>query len=209
MNLEIFALASIAFSADTSPQQTLSRVDRVATWLSGNFDSSAQAARDPDYLPISLKSCIVEVEGLESESRYLYVEQALMRAVASPYRQRIYRIGPSADGTVESEIMLVNNPKAFVGFCDQQNRVIQEQDFEKRGCTVHLQELNNESFSGSTKPNSCPSSFNGAVQVESFVTLSSNLLIAWDKGINASGNQVWGPEKGPYEFALKSRSPQN
>jgi hypothetical protein len=209
MNLEIFAITSIAISGNMNPQQQASAVDRVANWLSGSFDSLAQSQRDSDYLPISLRSCSVEVKGLQSTSRYLYIEQALMRSLENPYRQRVYRIGPSADGGVESEIMLVKNSKSFVGFCNQENRVITEQDFEQRGCTVYLQEQKDGAFSGSTKAGSCPSTFNGAVQVESFVTLNSSLLLAWDKGLDASNNQVWGPEKGPYEFALKSRPSQN
>lgn len=57
--------------------------DTTLDWLSGHFDSSAQANENEAYFAVSLRSCRVTVEGLP-ERRTLYVEQALVGAGAVP-----------------------------------------------------------------------------------------------------------------------------
>lgn len=197
-------------------------VVQVGQWLSGTFDSSLQASQDPDYFNVRLTSCQVTLLGSDgqnlSDAVYLYVEQAIAGREQSPYRQRIYRIadarGKETDSpVVESEILLLSDPRGFVGLCSQDTskRVIQRSNAENRGCSVFLRPTSSTSegqaetrFEGTTPPGGCPSSFNGATTVTSYVSLGAASLIAWDIGRDAQGDQVWGPEKGPYVFRRTS-----
>jgi hypothetical protein len=227
-----FAATPGALSDSIKPQAPSAEAQQVAAWLEGRFDSSEQASQDADYLPVSLKSCLVTVmddqTGALGDALYLYVEQAIMGREQTPYRQRIYRIADAdptlGSSTVESEILLLATPARFVSFCSvtQASRVVARQDIETRGCSVFLTlKPDGESegagpgagdatvanrtprFVGTTPQGGCPSSFNGATTAESYVSLGAESLIAWDIGRDAAGNQVWGPEKGPYIFKRK------
>ncbi|HHS13844.1 MAG TPA: hypothetical protein ENN03_08790 [bacterium] len=56
------------------------------------------------------------------------------------------------------------------------------------------------SFYGKTRDTSCTSAHRGAVYATSEVTITSRFLITWDRGFNASGEQVWGSEGEGYHF---------
>jgi hypothetical protein len=206
-----FGAAGAVAHADGQP--TISPASQtVAQWLSGSFDSSKQAAQDPGYFNVSLSSCAVAILDDSGsplvDAAHIYVEQAIAGQEAAPYRQRVYRVSDSqnAMGAVESEILLILESKKYTGLCSlpEAQRVIKRSVIEDRGCSVFL---NIETVSGgisratgSTPSGGCPSSFNGATSVESTVTLNEDSLIAWDIGRDAAGQQVWGPEKGPYIF---------
>ena len=211
-------LASPARADETTPATPgafPAEVATVAQWLQGAFDSSKQAATDPDYFNVVLQSCPVSVLDDNSnelrDAAYLYVEQAIAGREQAPYRQRLYRIADAGKGTqgtqiVRSEILLLSEPQSYIGTCSGAagKRVIARSAVEDRGCSVFLQTTTDERgqtrFEGRTPEGGCPSTFNGATTVTSYVSLGSDSLIAWDIGRDANGNQVWGPEKGPYIF---------
>ena len=71
----------------------------------------------------------------------------------------------------------------------------------KEGCEVLLHfDPHTQSFYGGTQDRRCPSDRNGASWTTSEVVLQENMMISWDRGWNAEGKQVWGAEKGGYEF---------
>lgn len=52
----------------------------------------------------------------------------------------------------------------------------------------------------------CPSDRKGAAYATSEVTITPERLLSWDRGYNEKDEQVWGAEKGGYEFVkLKGR----
>jgi hypothetical protein len=196
-----------------SARNKTEQAQNVAQWLSGDFDSSQQAARDASYFNISLRSCPVSVATetgvVFDDASYLYVEQAIAGRENAPYRQRIYRVSQTANQdnvTIESEILLLKEPAKFINLCgkNENGRVVVRSEIEERGCSVFLQKTMDAAgevrFEGRTPAGGCPSNYNGATTVESTVSLGEKSLIAWDIGRDAQGNQVWGPKEGPYIF---------
>ncbi|MGC6494145.1 MAG: chromophore lyase CpcT/CpeT [Myxococcota bacterium] len=176
--------------------------DTTLDWLSGHFDSSAQANENEAYFAVSLRSCRVTVEGLP-ERRTLYVEQALVGQ--APYRQRIYVVAPGAsESEVLTTIYAPSAPEALVGWCEGRvSPVLSMADLELReGCGVTLR-LEDAGLVGATTPGACGSSLRGASSATSEVRLTGDTLWSWDRGWDAEGKQVWGAVEGPYRFDRK------
>lgn len=178
-------------------------VERVMTLLTGRFDSSAQSQTSAAYYAVQLHACAVELPDLGE--RVLYVEQAMMSSLGSPYRQRLYVLTEDeSEGTVTSTIYSVLQPERFVGTCAGADVPrINALDAELRvGCEVILR-ADGDGYTGSTVEKNCESSLNGASYATSEVTLSEDTVLSWDRGYDAMDNQVWGAEAGPYIFDRK------
>jgi len=176
-------------------------LDRLASCMIGSFDSRAQAALDPDYREITLHMAPVFTE--RTDGHWLYVEQAVASAADKPYRQRVYRVHEAADGFVSDVYMLPGDPLRFTGTWRDASLfqgVTVESLAQKDGCSIHLKAQPDGSFAGSTDGAMCPSELRGATYATSKVTITASLLESWDQGFDASGKQVWGAEKGPYQF---------
>ncbi len=190
------------------PQSELSDADRALTniaaeWLIGTFDSSEQAARQPAYRAVQLVTCEVDAPALGE--RVLYVEQAMMTQVNSPYRQRLYVLEPLSGERVLSRVFSLVDPAIAVGLCERPDRVSfsANEVREREGCAVTLA-WNATHFSGGTSGSECRSTLQGAQYATSEVTLHGDRLLSWDQGFNANGQQVWGATEGPYEFSRRS-----
>lgn len=174
---------------------------RFEEFLTGRFNSEAQANANPAYFPISLAVCDAEVP--ELGERVLYVEQAFVGE--SPYRQRVYVVEEGEDPakTAVSFVYAFTDPGRFVGFCDTgSNLGITEGDLTLReGCEVYVTyDGDADAFTGGTEGSNCESSLNGAAYATSEVTLTTDRMESWDQGFNAQGEQVWGATAGPYIF---------
>jgi hypothetical protein len=62
-------------------------------------------------------------------------------------------------------------------------------------------------MTGSTQGDGCASALRGAAYATSEVTLTAGELDSWDRGFDATGNQVWGSTKGAYRFVKESPAP--
>ena len=51
----------------------------------------------------------------------------------------------------------------------------------------------------------CPNTYRGATHMTSLSVYTSDTLANWDRGFDAAGNVVWGPEDGGYIFKRQSR----
>ena len=191
-------------SVSPAAEQASLRADKVYQLLQGHFDSSEQAAEDPNYFEISLKMCPVDAPWLGE--RVLYVEQAVSTRLNEPYRQRLYVIAP-LDKDVVSRVFELANPEEFIGLCNTETlKVVAEGDASiKSGCEVYLAEQG-EGFLGGTAGKGCFSSLNGASYAASDVTLKDGQVTSWDRGYDAQDNQVWGATDGPYQFIKSSLS---
>ncbi len=195
--------STLPLSADvelTSPVDVRDQlVQRAFDYLIGTFDSSEQASLNPAYFNVQLTAC--EVEAPEMGERVLYIEQAMGTNLASPYRQRLYRVSDNGDGRIASEVFTLSDQASYVGLCDRDERVrfLPEQVTLRTGCTVFLTPVG-EGFEGGTEGTACSSNLNGAAYATSVVTLGNDRILSWDQGFDAMGNQVWGAEAGPYEF---------
>ena len=179
-------------------------LDRLEQYLTGRFDSSAQAAVDEEYFAIQLLGCAVNSPGLGE--RVLYIEQAVMESSDRPYRQRLYVLeADEVAETARTTIYSILSEQDVVGFCDipagSRPDIPAGVVEERVGCGVALT-WNPESgeFVGSTDGDSCSSTLRGATYATSEVTMDAERILSWDRGFDADGEHVWGAVSGAYEF---------
>ena len=185
----------------TPPAAIPPEVDRLANWLSGSFDSSAQAARDDRFLDISLNSC--RVWPSRTDGRWVYVEQARSDALDRPYRQRMCRIRFDGQGRLMSEVFAFpegGRPPAGAWRDPASLDAFTPELLEPReGCDLYLN-LADDRFEGGTEGRGCTSTLSGAAYATSEVVVEADRFTSWDRGFDRAGKQVWGAEAGPYEF---------
>jgi hypothetical protein len=70
----------------------------------------------------------------------------------------------------------------------------------KEGCAVVLRRVSADAFEGGTVGKTCSSELRGAAYATSEVRLTPDVLVTWDRGYDAAGNQVWGATEGGYFF---------
>lgn len=186
---------------DVAPAHADAELDRLARWLEGSFSSAAHAARDPEYRDIRLH--MVRIWTDRADGPWLYVEQAAATAMDKPYRQRVYQLSRRADGALESRVYTLPAPEKAVGAWKDAGLLkdlTPEQLGLRAGCEIVLRARPDGAFEGSTGDQTCPSDLRGAAWASSHVVLQGDRLVSWDRGFDDAGKQVWGAEKGGYEF---------
>ena len=176
-------------------------VQKFMDYVEGHFDSGIQAKNDPDYYEIHLQMCSVEAP--ELGRHVLYVEQAIATSLEKPYRQRLYVVESIGDHKIRSNIYELHEPELYIGGCAAKQRpTFASKDVkEKVGCHVDMRFQNQtQKFIGKTEEGTCSSSLRGARFATSEVVISSSVLESWDRGYDEEGKQVWGAEKGAYQF---------
>jgi CpeT protein len=203
-NNTFYALISLSLFAcgEKSEDTAVDSFDVLAEFesqLTGRFDSLAQSLVNPSYYDVQLQACAVEAP--ELGEHVLYIEQALLSNVESPYRQRLYVLSTEADGTVRSIIYTVSNEGSRIGLCNLDEVVTFDVgSYEERiGCDVVLT-YNGIGFDGSTEEGACPSDMNGATYATSVVSTTPDEITSWDQGWNDNGQQMWGAVDGAYVF---------
>lgn len=174
-------------------------LNRLTRLMTGTFSNEAQARRDSHYRPIALHMQPIWPD----KGAWMYVEQALASQPDHPYRQRIYHLEQLAAGRFRSVIYTLPQPDQYVGAWRQPERfaTLSPLQLELRsGCDIYLDKTGKQTFSGSTRGKTCQSTLNGASYATSEVTIRKQAIITWDRGWNAQGQQVWGPEEGGYVF---------
>lgn len=188
--------------AAAAGEKRLAELDRVAGWMEGVFTSEAQALADKDYRGISLKMTRVWTERIDGP--WLYVEQALSTKLDNPYRQRMYRLNIQENGLVVSEVYtLPGDVKRFVGAGKGTpvfGEITPKELTYKEGCAVVLKKQKDGTYKGGTVGKDCLSELQGASYATSEVVLTPDGIDSWDRGFDRDGKQVWGAEKGPYQF---------
>jgi hypothetical protein len=176
------------------------RLERLITWMSGQFSSREQAAADADYHRIRIACTPI---WKDRPGRWLYVEQATEATLASPYRQRVYEVVRTGPNSYESRVYLLPDPAKFVGAWKEPAKLdsLKLEDLvSRKGCTVRMSYKDDGTFIGSTTGRECPSERKGASYATSEVQITEKGMTTWDRGFNSEGKQVWGAEKGPYRF---------
>lgn len=176
-------------------------LSRLVNYMVGDFSSLAQSKRDSAFFDIRLH--IRPIWKHDRPNHWLYVEQATAATESKPYRQRIYKVEADGAGGFKSIVYTLPNPEDWAGKYKDPGAFDQLKPSElslREGCTVFLQKAKNGAFVGSTQGEGCESSIRGAKYARSKVTITSSMLLSWDQGFNAIGEQVWGATKGGYEF---------
>jgi len=177
-----------------------SDLDLLASWMTGNFSSAAQAAEDPEFFEVSLHMAPIWTD--RTDGRWLYIEQAVSEHQDRPYRQRVYRLVELAPGLFENQIFTLPDPTSVIGVWLTQNPLTElgPGDLEERdGCAILLRRRDGN-FIGSTLASLCTSTLRGASYATSEVVVTPEGVVSWDRGFAADGSQVWGPTKGGYVF---------
>ncbi len=186
-----------------SAQQRASDTATLLHWMTGSFSSAAQAAADPEhYYEIHLH--MVPIWTARDDGPWLYVEQAAATKPDHPYRQRVYRLVPHQDGTVESAVYtLPDDPLRFAGAWRDPARLdeLTPADLTPRtGCSIFLRRVAEDRCAGQTRGQRCKSTLRGAAYATAQAEITPTTLRSWDRGYAADGTQVWGATEGPYVF---------
>jgi len=201
----VAAFVSLSLSACSATRSSTAHIDELAAWMTGSFSSAAQAAADPDYRDIRLH--MAPIWASRTDGRWLYVEQAVAEKQDAPYRQRVYRVHRDEHGLVSDVYELPGDPLELAGAWKNPGAfaaLTPELLSPRTGCSIRLTRRDDGAYIGATEHGACPSELNGASFATSEVVITPTLLASWDRGFDASGKQVWGAEKGAYEF-VKAR----
>lgn len=198
VSLTLLACSSARKSGINNSHKDL---DKLLTFMIGDFSSQAQSQRDSAFFDIRLH--IRPIWTADKNNHWLYVEQATATAEDKPYRQRVYKVEREASGGFKSVVYTLPDPAKWVG--GYKNTAVFEQikpaDLVLRdGCTVFLEKKRDGTFAGATRGEGCESTLRGAKYASSTVTISATRMDSWDQGFNEKGEQVWGAVKGGYEF---------
>ncbi|MEO1591385.1 MAG: chromophore lyase CpcT/CpeT [Cyanobacteria bacterium J06632_22] len=175
-------------------------VTDVAHHLTGIMETTAQAEVNPNFVAVRMTTCPVEVIPAESDTVYLYQEQALVEALTEPYRQRFLRIALSDDEQrIESRTLKPVAAEPLIGLCNQTLPQMNVADLGTPVCTVALRP-SALGYVGSTPEEGCPVSVRGATYLTNVIVLHAHGMDTWDRGFNADGIQVWGAQAEPYRY---------
>lgn len=202
--LPLVGCAGTAKTPEAVAADAASIRSEVAGLLSGSFSSQAQSVEDQEYFDIRLRVVPIWLE--RADGPWLYVEQAAASALDRPYRQRVYHIVGGGDAPLRSVVLaLPGDPMEFAGAwrdADPLANVTPDQLEERTGCSMTLVPRAEApgTWLAATHEQDCESSLRGATYATSEVTLTPDFMESWDRGFDASGDQVWGAVKGPYRF---------
>jgi hypothetical protein len=190
-------------TSSTLEQQT----ERVAALLSGKMDTSAQAIANPKAPNVQMTTCRIELlNPTESQSIFLYQEQAMSTSLDKPYRQRFLQISPSLlSQSVRSRSFKPADPTRWSGLCDRAASSQQSVTLNDLGipvCNVFLKQVGT-SYMGNTPIDGCPANVRGAVRITNHIELTPTRMNTWDRGFDAQGKQVWGAKTESYQFRRK------
>lgn len=196
-----------ALLAPAPAMPTPGSLEELLTFMTGSFSSADQAKTDPkNFFDIRLE--VAQIWKERSDGVWLYVEQAAADSLAKPYRQRIYHLTRLPEGRFQSVIYsFQGDPQRFAGAWKDGAKLagLKPEELDARkGCAVFLTHQAGR-YQGSTRERECESVLRGAAYATTEVTISSEELVSWDRGYDASGAQVWGAKTGGYRFRKLSR----
>ena len=204
MKMQSFVIPVLVLIISCTPTdkklESAADLSLLVEYMEGSFSSERQAAADSAYFHITLD--MRQIWNQDPTGAWLYVEQTAASSPGQPYRQRIYHLQQHSDTTFTSTIYGIPRPDHFVGGCEDPSMfsaITSDSLNLLEGCSISLI-LREGVFSGSTKAGACLNSWGEATYATSEVTITPDMLYSWDRGWNDSHKQVWGAEKGGYEF---------
>ena len=178
-------------------------LDLLKRYMVGSYSSAAQHGRDTSYLNIELE--MVRIWLKETDGIWLYVEQAAAKKKDKPYRQRIYHLTQRDDSTFVSTVCDLDSMHLFTGAYKDIARFAALKPMDTKplpGCALLLHWRKGH-FIGSTDGKACKNAWGKASYATSEVDIGPDGLVSWDRGFDGTDAQVWGAEKGGYEFAKR------
>ena len=173
----------------------------LKSWMIGHFSSEQQAAKDSSFFHIELRMAAIFPD--RNDGSWLYVEQAAKGSLHQPYRQRVYHLYRQSETVLVSKVFEMHQPLRFAGAWQSPSllaAIVADSLINRQGCAIYLTKNDQGQFVGSTEGKQCLSSLRGATYATSEVRISSTGMQSWDRGWNATDQQVWGAVKGGYLF---------
>ena len=171
--------------------------------MAGRFDSKEQAEKDSNFFEIQL---VMEPIWRERKDGFwLYVEQASMKKLDKPYRQRAYHVYIDEEDKqmIVSQVYEFRDPKMYIGEWQKEKPLAginPDSLLAKMGCAIYLHKSKNSNYVGATPGKECGSVLRGSTYATSEVLINKDKIISLDRGYNAKDEQVWGSEHGGYIF---------
>lgn len=194
-------ILTAATAADAGPL-----LDDYAGVTLGRFSSLAQHEADSRYDEVEAR--IVRIWPERTDGLWVYQEQAVLTrpgvsreaALAAPYFQRIGHIREMPDGTLRRANYVLKEPARFVGLGapGYAGPVPRPDDLGAEGCANTIRPVAAGHYIATTSD--CANSFRGAVSMLSLSITTRDTHANWDRGFDAQGRRVWGPESGGYVF---------
>lgn len=200
----LFLLA--LFCPTKAQAQTDAEIAKLAQWMTGVFDTFAQARQDEaantpyKHVRAILKVTPLNIAGMNDKgARTLYYEQALAESEDKPYRQDIYLL-TREHGALVNRSFRLTNPAEFVGahrHPDILKKITRDRLTPIDGCSVVLTRINEDRYTGIAGLNgSCKSTLRGATHMISQIELTPTYQITLDQGFDDAGAHKWGPPPG-------------
>ena len=201
--MHLISIILLSFSFFLSVDSDLKNKDLtvLTDLMTGTFSSQKQSETDSAFYSINL--VMYPIWNESKKVKWLYVEQAVSSALDKPYRQRVYRLKKVKKGVFESKVYELPHPGDYIQSWknpDLFNQINADSLIERSGCSVFLKKGSGNCFSGSTDGRSCLSTLRGATYATSKVEVCPGVIMSWDQGWDATGEQVWGAVKGGYIF---------
>jgi CpeT protein len=202
----ILALLSLLYVINGNAQDKLKKIDdadlkNLYKIMQGSFSSEKQSKTDTSYFDIRLQ--IVPMWTNRKNEYWFYVEQAMSSTMDKPYRQRAYKLAIENDSTISSSVYNIKNGEKYYGDYKKKKPLenLTPDSLEiRKGCAVLLYKTGKKKFKGATNKSDCESNLRGASYATSIVTVSKKKIVSWDRGYDKANEQVWGAEKGGYQF---------
>lgn len=167
----------------------------------GRFSTAAQHRADPRYDEVEAR--IVRIWPERTDGIWFYQEQAIVnqpgltpdQARARPYFQFVGRVVALGDGVLRRDNYRVRDGARFAG---ANIAALTPADLGEVGCHNRIERVGAGAFIGRTE--SCANAYRGAVSMRSVSITLGDVYLNWDRGFDAEGRRVWGPEWGGYRF---------
>lgn len=199
-------LSSVSWAA---PHPLAQQVTAVADYLTRPMETQLPGRT----VRVRMTTCPIQINPQTSPpgTVFLYQEQALTNQLNQPYRQRFMAIEADAD----QQRVVVRSfkppfPRAWSGFCSRSQQAhrsaaqppLPAAVLREEVCQVSLRQdpERSDRYTGSTPSAGCPTTFRGAVRITNTITLDPSGMETWDRGFDATGQQLWGAKQQGYRF---------
>lgn len=200
----------VTASSDILTQKN--NLEQLAALMPGVFRNDRQYKQDPDNFYHS-QMALSRIWADRDDGKWFYVEQALVGALESPYRQRVYRLVRGERDTLISRVYTLPNSKAATGKTNDLDfwETINPNELdERKGCAVYLTKRGKKAqYVGGTRPNGCLSSLRGVTVFTSQVSIQWRAVMCWDRGFDVKGRAIWGPPKAYVFERTTDKIPRN
>jgi len=192
---------AVALCVASAAAQAGDLLDDYVRLQAGEFTSEVQARQDARYQVAQWH--IVEIwRAQDPKQRWLYTE-AWLAGAKGPYLQRITRVAQDGDASLVASRYTIPDPARFVGAYQDPGAFAKLRVGDLAalpGCEVTIVRAGAGRFEGGTAGDHCRANYKGAAYAVSTLVLTADGMTNWDRGFDAAGNLVWGPEAGGYQF---------